>query len=168
MEDEWEAAFELNGGANDSAADADSDGLSNLQEYTRKSHPKQADTDADGLNDGAEVNTHQTNPLRFDTDGDGLSDGQEIVTHHTNPSSKDTDNDGFTDGAELGDGADPLNPGNYPQNIAILGTGILGGKDEIDTGPGTEVLHANSGSPANVNDGNPGTRVDTYGRGFPG
>jgi len=37
------------------------------------------DTDGDGLNDGAEVNTFSTNPLAPDTDGDGVSDGLEVT-----------------------------------------------------------------------------------------
>jgi hypothetical protein len=38
-----------------------------------------ADTDGDGLSDGAEVNTQQTNPLVADTDGDGFNDGYEVA-----------------------------------------------------------------------------------------
>jgi len=38
-----------------------------------------ADTDGDGLTDGAEVNTFGTDPLDRDSDNDGLNDGQEIA-----------------------------------------------------------------------------------------
>ena len=39
-----------------------------------------ADTDNDGLSDGAEVNTHGTLPKAGDTDGDGFLDGYEVLT----------------------------------------------------------------------------------------
>ncbi|MHB1140916.1 MAG: S8 family serine peptidase [Sulfuricaulis sp.] len=65
--------------------DIDGDGLTNAQEGALGTNPHNPDTDGDGLNDGAEVNTHGTNPLVADTDGDGLTDGQEINTYGTNP-----------------------------------------------------------------------------------
>ncbi len=167
MENAWEAAYQLDPGTDDSAADADSDGLSNLQEYRLKSHPKQADTDNDGLGDGAEVNQHGTDPLRVDTDGDTLSDSNELNTLNTNPVDKDTDDDGYPDGMEVRLGTDPTNAENYPENIAILGMGILGVKPAIDSGPETEIYYANSGSPANINDGNLNSKVDTYGIDLP-
>src|SRR5688572_9252647 len=37
--------------------DSDSDGLSNSREASLGTNPKKSDTDADGLNDGLEVNT---------------------------------------------------------------------------------------------------------------
>jgi len=68
----------------------DSDGLTNLQESNLGTDPNTADTDGDGLSDGAEVNTHGTDPLKYDTDGDGISDGDEI-TLGLNPNSTATD-----------------------------------------------------------------------------
>src|SRR5688572_2748473 len=167
MEDDWETLHQLSIGTNDAGGDADGDGRTNLQEYTAKTNPKQADTDGDGLSDGTEVSQHGTNPQRLDTDGDTLSDGHELTTLHTNPLSKDTDNDGYGDGMEVRLGTDPTNPENYPENIAILGQGILGGKPAIDGGPETETHYANSGSTANINDGNLNSKVDTYGRDLP-
>lgn len=79
----------------------DDDGLTNLQEYQIGTKPKVADTDNDGLNDGAEVNTYLSNPLLADTDGDGLNDGDEVNTYLTSPLLADTDADGLSDGAEL-------------------------------------------------------------------
>ncbi len=64
--------------------------------------PLIADTDGDGLNDGAEINTHQTNPVLDDSDSDGLSDGAEISTHGSNPNLADSDADGLSDFAEVG------------------------------------------------------------------
>lgn len=99
-------------------ADADGDGLSNLQEYQRGTDPHQADTDGDGLSDGQEV-ALGTNPLMADTDGDGLSDGAEVHTAiPTNPLLADTDADGVSDKDELARSTDPnYNPTNSPTFI---------------------------------------------------
>lgn len=72
--------------------------------------PNIADTDGDGLSDGAEVNTYHTNPTRTDTDGDGLADGLEVNTLMTDPTLTDSDSDGLSDYYEVNlDG----NPNNY-------------------------------------------------------
>ena len=81
--------------------DAEPDGLTNLREFQLGTNPKVADTDIDGLTDGAEVDTQFTNPLLADTDGDTLSDGAEVNTHGTNPLLPDTDADGLRDGDEI-------------------------------------------------------------------
>ena len=66
----------------DAFEDADTDGLSNLEEYQLGSNIQLADTDGDGINDGEETLAGQdgfiTNPLLADTDGDGLNDGLEV------------------------------------------------------------------------------------------
>jgi len=72
--DGWETFY----GVSDAAADPDADGLTNLEEFQSATNPNEADTDNDGLNDGDEVNTHNTNPNNTDTDGDGISDGGEV------------------------------------------------------------------------------------------
>jgi hypothetical protein len=69
--------------------DIDGDGLLNTQETVLGTNPRQADTDGDGLSDGAEVNTFGTNPLLADTDGDGLTDGEEVNIYKTNPKVSD-------------------------------------------------------------------------------
>lgn len=160
MNDAWERLHGLVVGTDDSAGDLDGDGLLNLSEYTAETDPQADDTDSDGLSDGAEVNEHQTNPLRADTDGDTLTDSAEINTHHTDPLAVDTDSDGFPDGMEVAQGSDPLSTASYPQNLAIIGTGILGTRDTVDSG--TEVPFFNAGSAASINDDNLVTRVDTY------
>ena len=58
--------------------DNDNDGLSNLTEYEiNGTNPLVADTDGDGLNDGAEVSAG-SNPFDTDTDSDGMPDGWEV------------------------------------------------------------------------------------------
>lgn len=69
--------------------------------------PVNADTDDDGLDDGAEI-TAGTDPLNPDTDGDGLFDGDESA-HGANPFLVDTDEDGMPDAWEVRYGLDPGN-----------------------------------------------------------
>lgn len=85
-----------------------------------------ADTDDNGLDDGAEYELG-TDPLVFDTDGDGLSDGVE-VEQGTDPLVADTDGDGIDDGTEVNllssdplDASDPLdlNDGMIEQALAF-------------------------------------------------
>lgn len=49
-----------------------------------------ADTDGDGLNDGAEVNTYHSDPFISDSDGDGFGDGFEVSTGYNPASSLST------------------------------------------------------------------------------
>jgi N-acetylmuramoyl-L-alanine amidase len=79
--------------------------------------PDGGDFDGDGLNNLAEVLTHQTNPLKDDTDGDGLLDGWEIANsldpnddgtvNINNGASGDPDHDGLTNEEEQDLGTDP-------------------------------------------------------------
>jgi probable HAF family extracellular repeat protein len=96
--------------SSDGILDADGDGLTRGEEYGIGTDPENADSDADGLQDGAEVYQFQTDPIRADTDGDQLSDGAEILVHGTDPLVADTDGDGLADGAEvLTHGTSPIN-----------------------------------------------------------
>ncbi len=78
-------------------SDPDSDGLSNIREGQLGTDPNNADTDADGLNDGEEVRIWGTDPLKRDTDGDSLTDGTEVNVLGTDPLRPDTDGDGKPD-----------------------------------------------------------------------
>lgn len=95
----------------DAAKDQDGDGLTNLQEFNAGTRPDVADTDGDGISDGAELGRTvggapaPTSPLRADTDQDGLSDSAEVAT---DPLLADTDADTFPDGQEVMRGSDPL------------------------------------------------------------
>lgn len=60
-----------------------------------------ADSDQDGLNDGAEIQFFKTDPLAFDSDGDGLSDGEEYYVYNTKLNQIDSDFDGMSDFDEI-------------------------------------------------------------------
>jgi hypothetical protein len=83
------------------------------------------DGDQDGLVDQAEV-LLGTNPDVADTDGDGLTDGAEVNTHGTSPLLVDTDGDGFGDGIEVAAGTDPLDPASHPPSVPLAGPLALG------------------------------------------
>jgi hypothetical protein len=69
--------------------DPDGDGLTTLQEAGLGTDPLLADTDGDGLLDGAESDQYLTNPLQADSDADGARDGVEVLagTDPTDPDS---------------------------------------------------------------------------------
>ena len=99
--------------------DTDDDGLNDYVESQLRTDPANADTDADGLTDGAEVNLHKTNPLVADTDKGSVNDGVEVargtdplkagddVQVVVAPIPVDTDDDGLTDAQETTLGTDP-------------------------------------------------------------
>ena len=60
-----------------------------------------ADSDQDGLPDGAEVKIYGSDPRNPDTDGDGFVDGYEVSSLHTSPTLVDTDGDGIGDWDEV-------------------------------------------------------------------
>lgn len=134
---------------NDINLDFDNDGLTNLQEYQRRTRPDLADTDGDGLKDGDEI-FWAANPLVVDTDGDGLSDGAEVNTHHSSPVLIDSDGDGFKDAYEVARGSDPASATSGPDGVTFLvrgtGTGALIGHDLTDKDDdGSDATAAGSG-----------------------
>lgn len=113
-------------------ADADSDGLTDLEEYELREQfpdldPTVDDSDGDGLLDGEELagagDRPATDPTLADTDGDGLGDLVESNSGSfvdaddsgTNPTLADTDEDGADDGKEITAGSDPNDPDSLPQ-----------------------------------------------------
>lgn len=104
MNDPIELSNLLDPLVDDSGADADADGLVNIDEFAAGTDPQVSDTDSDGLLDGDEIHAHLTDALLADTDGDRMLDGWE-VTNSFNPLNAadgilDADGDGFTNMAE--------------------------------------------------------------------
>lgn len=131
MPDWWEDFYQFaKANPADAAQDADVDGLTNLQEYQRKTDPRNLDTDADGLRDGVETGTGTwvsatdtgTDPLNPDADGDTLLDGVETRTliyvspanTGTDPFVTDTDSDLYSDPTEVLLGSNPVNVNSVP------------------------------------------------------
>jgi hypothetical protein len=126
----WEQLYSLSDtNAADGAADGDSDGVDNAAEHANGSDPTLADTDADGLGDALEINTHHTRPAVADTDGDGLNDGPEVTTHHTDPLDVDSDDDGYPDQVEVLYGGDPNDVSDLPTPMTSHSQGFEGVPD---------------------------------------
>ena len=129
LSDSWERAFfpdDLTRLAGD--GDNDGDGLTDLQEFEKRTNPTNADTDEDGLMDGVETDTGAfvsitdtgTKPRTADSDGDGLLDGAEATSDPlTDPNEADTDGDSYSDGEEVSLGFDPTNAEDNPGNTVI-------------------------------------------------
>ena len=114
------------GGTEWALADADNDGLVNLEEFMLGTNPNRADTDGDGPSDRWELE-HGYPPdvplspdVLPDTDGDGVPDVWES-RFGTNPSSAtdslpcvDTDGDGFLDAYEAQIGSNPADSCDPP------------------------------------------------------
>jgi uncharacterized repeat protein (TIGR02543 family) len=114
------------------SSDSDDDDLSDGEELTARTDPRQPDSDSDGLTDGQEVHLTGTNPKHADTgntgtadalkdtDGDGLTNIAEINNHGTHPNDADTDDDGYGDGYEIQYGTDPLSIASIPSYTLTL------------------------------------------------
>ncbi len=96
MDDDWELLYGLNpADPGDAATSADSDSLTNLEEYQYGTNPLSSDTDGDSLGDTAEIGLG-TDPTDPDSDDDGLNDHTEIVNGY-DPHSGDSDGDTLPD-----------------------------------------------------------------------
>ncbi|MGI9240363.1 MAG: hypothetical protein ACR2RV_06150 [Verrucomicrobiales bacterium] len=174
LPDAWELTYaddltELSGlgGAN-----FDMDSLTDLEEFQISEssfpdiNPKLADTDSDGLEDGAEIDgagdRPATDPTNPDSDGDGLDDAVETNTGTlvsetnigTDPTDADTDGDTFSDGIEVAAGSDPHDPDSIPP--LPPGFGLSGPITDIasaDITPDKDYSHAISGGSAQTVNG---------------
>lgn len=118
--------------------DIDGDGLDRREEIENFTDERNPDSDADGLDDGTEVNLTMTDPASKDTDDDGLDDGEEIELG-TDPGNPDTDEDGLLDGEEVIRGTDPFTADTDGDGVSD-GDEIAAGGDPLDpnrTGGGT-------------------------------
>jgi hypothetical protein len=121
------------------------------------------DSDLDGMDDAwesAHALTVGVNDAAADPDGDRLSNLQEFG-RSTDPQNPDTDGDKFFDGAEVQVNSDPINAASIPNNVALRmdAAGILGTMTGLG-GTATPIFHM--GAAANINDGDLGTRVDSW------
>lgn len=91
----------------DEFVDSDSDGMPDWYEALGVSAPG-LDGDGDGRTNLVEYESDGTSPVLADTDGDGLNDGAE-VTAGTKALDPDTDSDAMLDGWEVQNGFNPLN-----------------------------------------------------------
>jgi hypothetical protein len=80
-----ESAPETTDTAVASATDQDADNEPDELEPGLGLDPTNADTDADHVADGDELNIYGTDPTVADTDGDGALDGEELFATHSDP-----------------------------------------------------------------------------------
>lgn len=116
---DWEVLYGLDpDSAEDGMLDHDRDGLTNVEEFNNGTDPLVADSDRDGLDDGAEVVEYGTLPTVGDSDGDGISDGFE-VQFQLDPLNEadaeiDSDGDGFSNLDEFLSQSDPTDRESFP------------------------------------------------------
>lgn len=98
-----------------SEIDTDNDGLTDVEEGTYRTDPRNADTDGDGLSDYQELITYHTDALNEDSDSDGITDYEELIEgddgYITNPLQRDSDADGVSDKTEIENGTNPSSRG---------------------------------------------------------
>lgn len=104
--------FEDFSGDSLATADPDSDGVTNADEISAGTNPRNADSDGDGLGDGLEISLGSSySPVLSDTDSNGISDYNQYYGIPTPepppPDTTDTDGDGLLDSAETSLGTHP-------------------------------------------------------------
>ncbi|MGL1958674.1 MAG: PQQ-binding-like beta-propeller repeat protein [Colwellia sp.] len=122
IDDWWENLYGLDPeNAADALLNADTDGLSNLEEYQQATNPLLDDTDQDGLSDSEEVNTHLSDPTKVDTDDDGMPDAWEVLSGFNlldaSDALLDADNDSIFNVEEYLEATDPNDENSKPEII---------------------------------------------------
>ena len=125
IDDWWEDLYGLDSqDDSDAALNADSDELTNLEEFENSTDPKNDDSDNDGLSDSDEVNVYLSNPLSTDTDKDGMSDNWEVLQGfdllNDNDALLDADNDGISNVDEYTEQTDPHDESSIPTIIEVI------------------------------------------------
>lgn len=126
--------------------DSDNDGIPDVIEDLYSCLDKtvadaEIDFDLDGINNGAEVLTHNTDPCDDDSDDDNIKDGAEVdrmvagKSAPTDPNKPDTDGDGLNDDVETNTGINngPTDSGTNP---------LVADGDSDELTDGQEVLEA--------------------------
>lgn len=141
MPDFYELTNGLDPNVDDAADDLDGDNLTNFAEFEGGTNPQDPDTDGDDLEDGDEINIHDTDPANPDSDQDGLTDGEEVSGYlnpfldgvlrdpfvpgvdpggdPTDPNEADSDGDGFDDNQEMQFSIDPNDPDDSPSRWQV-------------------------------------------------
>ncbi|MDC1206350.1 hypothetical protein N8Z81_02110 [Akkermansiaceae bacterium] len=150
--------------------DPDMDNLTNFQEQTLKTNPRNEDSDDDNLNDDVETNTGVwdsatntgTDPLDADSDDDTYLDGVEnnsgnyvdATNPGTDPNKLDTDEDGLPDGWEIDNMIDPTDDGT---------TDVANGPDgDPDSDVSTNLAEFTRGTDPQDNDSDDDTLFDGW------
>ncbi|MGY5860404.1 MAG: NosD domain-containing protein, partial [Candidatus Thorarchaeota archaeon] len=81
----WEVEYDLEPLIDDSMVDQEPDGLTNLEEYSYGTNPRDEDTDEDKLLDYDEIFEYGTSPTMKDTDKDTIDDWEELIFYGTDP-----------------------------------------------------------------------------------
>ncbi len=163
-ENEARIADDLVDMGSDEYIDSDSDNLSDYEEKViygtchvmTPDCQNPSDTDGDNLNDGDEVNSHNTDPFITDSDNDGLEDGDEIHIYDTAPDNPDSDGDGYLDGVDKGvipmadklwvdDNWSSLSPGDYIDGHQVGYDAFFGIQQTMNMAQLNAVVHVAEG-----------------------
>jgi uncharacterized protein (DUF1800 family) len=140
MPDDWEVLYGLNAAdPSDATLDPDEDDLINRDEYLAGTHPNDADSDNDDVDDGEEIRqgssptSSASTPAWFhfsgnpdDLNGDGLSDAWSLWAGGVPRAPlADDDGDGMSNAEEAEAGTDPDDPSSRLDLKALVNSGSL-------------------------------------------